>query len=172
VEADIDVLRSAGVDVVPLIEDSDDIPSLGLGGKLGVASGPVFNPAGVGRMRRMLATHRPDVVHVHNVFPLLFPLGRTRCARRRASRSCRTVHNFRQDCVAGTYFRDGEICTDCVGRRIATPALKHGCYEVPVADAPHGRRRALHRSTWRSIDRFLVLNRLPRPAPRSARRAV
>ena len=27
-----------------------------------------------------------------------------------------------------TYFRDGEICTDCVGRRVATPALKHGCY--------------------------------------------
>jgi len=44
VEADIDVLRSAGVDVVPLIEDSDDIPSLGLGGKLGVASGRSSTP--------------------------------------------------------------------------------------------------------------------------------
>ncbi|HEY5032338.1 MAG TPA: glycosyl transferase family 1, partial [Actinomycetes bacterium] len=71
VDDDIHVLRDAGVDVVPLIEESDDIPTLGLGGRLGVATGPVFNAAGVGRMRRLLAVHHPDLVHVHNVFPLL-----------------------------------------------------------------------------------------------------
>ena len=73
VEDDISALRSAGVEVLPLIADSDSIPGLGIGGKLGVASGPIFNPAGVARMQRMLSVHRPDVVHVHNVFPLLSP---------------------------------------------------------------------------------------------------
>ena len=105
----------------------------------------------------MLAVHRPDVVHVHNVFPLLSPWV-VRAAHDAGVPVVQTVHNFRQDCVAGTYFRDGEICTDCVGRRVATPALRHGCYRGSrLQTLPMVAGRALHQSTWRSIDRFLVL---------------
>jgi len=157
VDDDIHVLRDAGVDVVPLIEESDDIPTLGLGGRLGVATGPVFNAAGVGRMRRLLAVHHPDLVHVHNVFPLLSPWI-VRAAHEAGVPVVQTVHNFRQDCVAGTYFRDGAVCTDCVGRRLAMPALRHGCYRGSrVQTLPMVVGRALHQSTWRSVDRFLVL---------------
>jgi glycosyltransferase involved in cell wall biosynthesis len=157
VDDDISLLRAAGVEVVPLIEESDSIPGLGLVGKVGVATGPVFNPSGVGRIRRMLAVHKPDVVHVHNVFPLLSPWI-VRTAHEAGVPVVQTVHNFRQDCVAGTYFRDGHVCTDCVGRRLATPALQHGCYRGSrLQTLPMVVGRALHQSTWRSVDRFLVL---------------
>ena len=157
VDDDIDLLRRSGVDVVPLIEESDSIADLGLRGKLGVAAGPVFNPAGVGRMRAMLATQRPDVVHVHNVFPLLSPWI-VREAHEAGVPVVQTVHNFRQDCVSGTYFRDGQVCTDCTGHRLATPALRHGCYRGSrLQTLPMIVGRSTHRSTWRSVDRFLVL---------------
>jgi glycosyltransferase involved in cell wall biosynthesis len=157
VDDDITVLRGAGVEVVPLIEESDGIPALSLRGKLGVAAGPVFNPFGVGRMRRMLAVHSPDVVHVHNVFPLLSPWI-VREAHEAGVPVVQTVHNFRQDCVAGTYFRDGQVCTDCSGRRVALPALQHGCYRGSrVQTLPMVVGRAAHLSSWRSVDRFLVL---------------
>jgi len=157
VEDDISALRSAGVEVLPLIADSDSIPGLGIGGKLGVASGPIFNPAGVARMQRMLSVHRPDVVHVHNVFPLLSPWI-LRAAHSAGVPVVQTIHNFRQDCVAGTYFRRGTVCTDCVGHRLATPALRHGCYrDSRVQSLPMVLGRSAHKSTWRLVERFLVL---------------
>ena len=150
-------MRAEGVEVVPLIEESDSIPSLGPAAKLGVATGPVYNPAGVRRMRTLLEVHKPDVVHIHNVFPLLSPWV-VRAARDADVPVVQTVHNFRRDCVAGTFFRDGQICTDCSGRRWATPALRHGCYrESRLQTLSMVIGRAAHDSTWRSIDRFLVL---------------
>jgi glycosyltransferase involved in cell wall biosynthesis len=157
VDDDIEALRAAGVDVVTLMEESDDIPNLGPAAKLGVASGPVYNPAGVRRMRIMLGLHRPDVVHIHNVFPLLSPWV-VRAAHDADLPVVQTVHNFRRDCVAGTFFRDGKICTDCAGHRLAMPALRHGCYRGSrLQTLPMVVGRAMHESTWRSIDRFLVL---------------
>jgi len=157
VDDDIAAMRAEGVEVVPLIEESDSIPSLGPAAKLGVATGPVYNPAGVRRMRTLLEVHKPDVVHIHNVFPLLSPWV-VRAARDADVPVVQTVHNFRRDCVAGTFFRDGQICTDCSGRRWATPALRHGCYrESRLQTLSMVIGRATHDSTWRSIDRFLVL---------------
>jgi glycosyltransferase involved in cell wall biosynthesis len=157
VDDDIRLLRAAGVEVVPLIEDSDDIPGLRVAGKIGVAAGPLVNPNGVVRMRRMLAQHAPDLVHVHNVFPLLSPWI-VREAHAAGVPVVQTVHNFRQDCVAGTYFRDGQVCTECVGKRVATPAVTHGCYRGSrLQSLPMVVGRSAHRSTWRSVDRYLVL---------------
>ena len=157
VDDDIAALRAEGVEVLPLMEESDKIPSLGPAAKLGVASGPVYNPDGVRRMRTMLAVHQPDVVHIHNVFPLLSPWV-IRAAHDADVPVVQTVHNFRRDCVAGTFFRDGGICTDCSGRRWATPAVRHGCYRGSrLQTLPMVVGRAMHESTWRSIDRFLVL---------------
>jgi len=157
VDDDIAALRAEGVEVLPLMEESDKIPCLGPAAKLGVASGPVYNPDGVRRMRTMLAVHQPDVVHIHNVFPLLSPWV-VRAAHNADVPVVQTVHNFRRDCVAGTFFRDGGICTDCSGRRWATPAIRYGCYRGSrMQTLPMVIGRAIHESTWRSIDRFLVL---------------
>ena len=157
VDDDIRVLRDSGVEVIPLIEESDEISRLGVSGKLGVAAGPLVNPAGVGRMRKMLEIHKPDIVHVHNVFPLLSPWI-IRTAHAAGVPVVQTVHNFRQDCVAGSFFRDGQVCTDCNGLRVATPAVAHGCYRGSrVQTVPMVIGRAVHRGTWRSVDRYVVL---------------
>ena len=74
---------------------------------------------------------RPDVVHVHNLFPLLtatVPMA----ARRRGLPVVWTVHNFRTRCVAGTNFRDGRPCHDCrPGWRV--PGAVHGCFAGSTA---------------------------------------
>jgi len=70
-----------------------------------------------------------------------------------------TVHNYRHDCAAGTYFRDGRICHDCHGRRFPTPAVVHACYRGSRAQsAVMAATLAAHRGTWRTVDRFLALS--------------
>lgn len=157
VDAEIATLEAAGVDVVPLIAESDSVSLRSPRGLASAALGPVYAPSGVPRFRALLERERPDVVHLHNVYPLLSPWV-VRTAHDHGVPVVQTVHNFRHDCVAGSYFRDGRICTDCAGRTFGTPAVAHGCYRGSRAQSvPMAIGRTVHRPTWRSVDRFLAL---------------
>lgn len=157
VDAEIASLRAAGVDVVPMITESDSVSLRSPAGLAAAALGPVYAPGGVPRFRELLTTERPDVVHLHNVYPLLSPWV-VRTAHHHGVPVVQTVHNFRHDCVAGSYFRNGAICTECAGRAFASPAIAHGCYRGSHAQSvPMAVGRSVHRSTWRSVERFLAL---------------
>lgn len=157
VDAEVDALREAGVEVVTLFVDSDDVSLRSPAGLVEAALGPVYAPRGVARLRRLLRSEQPDVVHLHNVYPLLSPWV-VRTSHAAGVPVVQTVHNFRHDCVSGTYFRDGRVCTECAGRAVATPALQHGCYRDSRAQSvPMVLGRTLHRDTWREVDRLLAL---------------
>jgi glycosyltransferase involved in cell wall biosynthesis len=69
-----------------------------------------------------------------------------------------TVHNYRQVCSSGLYFRDGHDCRDCRDRVIGWPAVVHRCYRGSATQsAAMATALALHRGTWRSVDRYIAL---------------
>jgi glycosyltransferase involved in cell wall biosynthesis len=100
---------------------------------------------------------RPDVVHVHNTFPLLSPAA-LRTARASGAAVVAPMHNFRPLCAAATFARDGKVCTSCLGRG-PLPAVVHGCYrDSRLATVPLAASIAAHRlaGTWRnSVDRYI-----------------
>jgi glycosyltransferase involved in cell wall biosynthesis len=67
-------------------------------------------------MRDVLARFEPDVVHIHNLYPLFSPsvLGVCRAA---GTPVVMTVHNYRLACPIAVHFVRGEICTRCRGNR-------------------------------------------------------
>src|SRR3954454_19543547 len=157
VRAEIALLRAAGVDVVDLLADSDTIPG-GVRGVLRAAPGPVYSPSGVRRFESMLTSARPDVVHLHQVQPLISPWV-VRVAQKHGVPVVQTVHNYRHGCADGLHLRDGHVCTDCVGTRLGTPAVRHGCYrDSRLQTAPVSLGMVVHRRTWRDgVARFLAL---------------
>jgi glycosyltransferase involved in cell wall biosynthesis len=156
VDDEIALLRGAGIHVVPMIEESD---SLAGGGALQMAKaalGPFYSPTGVRHFKTLLQEEKPDVVHLHNVFPLISPAV-ARVAKAAGVPSVQTVHNYRHTCVNGLHFRDGHLCDDCVGRKVAYPAILHKCYRGS------GRQsiamvtgQTVHRGTWRMVDTFIA----------------
>ncbi|MCH3973322.1 MAG: glycosyltransferase family 4 protein [Oscillospiraceae bacterium] len=67
-----------------------------------------------------------DLVHCHNTFPLISP------SIYYAAQSCgipilQTIHNFRFLCPCGIFYRNGQICEDCVNNGLHC-AIQHGCY--------------------------------------------
>jgi glycosyltransferase involved in cell wall biosynthesis len=69
-----------------------------------------------------------------------------------------TVHNFRQVCSSGLYFRDGHNCHDCRGKVLGWPAVVHKCYRGSAAQsALMATTLAVHRPTWKSVDRYIAL---------------
>ena len=155
VESEIELLRKAGVEVITLIEDSDEMSSRPAAIAT-AAVGPVFSPRGVWRLNALIRDHRPDVLHLHNVFPLISPWS-IRAAKNAGVPVVQTVHNYRHSCIAGTHLRQGRVCEDCRLHRLPWPAVQHGCYRGSYTQsALMAVGQVVHRPTWRLIDRFLV----------------
>lgn len=78
-------------------------------------------------VEKEINSFRPDVVHVHNFFPLLSPSVYYAC-RAASVPVVQTLHNFRLICPNALLFRKGKPCEDCVGKTIPWPGVVHACY--------------------------------------------
>lgn len=104
-------LPTAGVEVLRFDVASPVDPSLLERLRLGVTL--TYRPGGARVLRDVLVREKPDIVHFHNVFPLLTPAA-MREARLHGARVVLTIHNYRFACPAGTLLRNGRIHEDCV----------------------------------------------------------
>lgn len=87
----------------------------------------VWNPRTWSEIRWLVRARRPHVMHCTNTFPLLSPA----CYWAAASEGVpvvQSLRNYRLICPAATLHRDGEECTECVGRPFAWPGVRYGCY--------------------------------------------
>jgi glycosyltransferase involved in cell wall biosynthesis len=159
VDGQIALLRGAGVEVEAYLRSSDEIVDFSWAQRLELGVRPIFSRQDVANVDGVIDRFRPDVVHVHNVYPLISPAVVSR-AKSRGCQVVQTVHNSRHVCSAGTLFRDGTICTDCLGRTsFPWPAVVHGCYRGSRAQSlALGMAIARHQNTWRQLDRFLPVS--------------
>jgi glycosyltransferase involved in cell wall biosynthesis len=163
-EAERDLLAARGHDVCTFTRRSDGLRAAGVRGLVLGALGTPWNPLAARELRRALRAARPDVLHVHNTFPLLSPAV-FHAARGLPAAIVLTLHNHRLYCAAATLARDGAPCTACLDRRSVLPALRHGCYRASrLATAPLAASIALHRrlGTWDAVDAFVVLTEFAR----------
>ncbi|MDN0196665.1 glycosyltransferase [Streptomyces sp. S.PNR 29] len=159
VDEEVGLLRAAGHRVEVFERRSDDIATRSLLGKAAVPLLVPWNPAVRAELAARLRAERPDVVHVHNVFPLLSPAVLAACADAGVP-AVATLHNYTQVCPPGTLQRDGRTCTECVGSAAALPAVRHGCYRnsrlatVPLAVSLSVNRRRW----WSGVERFFCVS--------------
>ncbi|MEU2791794.1 glycosyltransferase [Streptomyces sp. NPDC007100] len=158
VDQEVGLLRAAGHRVEVFERRSDDIAARSLPGKAAVPLLVPWNPAVRAELAARLRTARPDVVHVHNVFPLLSPAVLAACADAGVP-AVATLHNYSQVCPPGTLQRDGRPCTECVGSA-PLPAVRHGCYRNSrLATVPLAVGLSVNRRRWRSgVARFFCIS--------------
>lgn len=111
---------------------------------------------------RVLVDSKPDVVHVHNLFPLLTPSILDACAEARLP-VVHTLHNYRLLCANGKLLREDAPCELCIE---GTPynAARYACYrDSRLASAAVARMLEAHRRrrTWHvKVDRYIALSPL------------
>lgn len=153
-----------GHHVVRYERDSDDIEKFSWAARATVPLRVAWSPADSRRFRHLVEVERPDVVHVHNVFPLISPSVPV-AAHLLGVPVVATLHNYRLVCAAGTLLRQDEACQACVPHGPAS-AVRYGCYrDSRAATLPLAGSIALHRATktWpRSVSRFLVMSQFAR----------
>ncbi|MFI7596535.1 glycosyltransferase family 4 protein [Actinoplanes sp. NPDC049681] len=157
VDTEIAQLTAAGIEVLPFQRASDSIADLPASQKLLLPVSPIFGRAAQRDLAELLRREKPDLVHLHNPYPLLSPWV-IRTAHAHGVPVVQTVHNYRQVCSSGLYFRDGHNCTDCRGKFVGWPGIQHKCYRGSAAQsALMATTLAVHRPTWRSVDRYIAL---------------
>ncbi len=157
VDTEIAQLRAAGVEVLPFQRSSDSIAAMPASEKALLPISPIYGRPAQRDLSALLTEHEPDVLHLHNPYPLLSPWV-IRTAHAHGVPVVQTVHNYRQVCSSGLYFRDGHDCHDCRGKAFGWPAVQHRCYRGSTAQsALMATTLAVHRPTWKSVDRFIAL---------------
>jgi len=89
-------------------------------------------------MQRLLQSDRPDIVHVHSVYPMFSPSILLAC-RRAGVPVVMTVHTHNLTCPTWFHLRDGSICEDCMGGREYQCVL-HNCRRNLLESAAYALR--------------------------------
>jgi glycosyltransferase involved in cell wall biosynthesis len=126
VDDDTAALEARGIVVEQFGATNDDVKHASLTTKMSAAVNGIWSRRAASDLDDTIRRFRPDVVHVHNLTPLLSasPLAR---ALHADVPTVWTAHNYRLTCVAGSHVRDGRHCVDCDGRA-RLPGIVHGCF--------------------------------------------
>ena len=159
-EAEKKLLQQHGHEVTEFTRHSDEIRQQGKWGILKGALSTPWNPWATQVLLRKVKTFKPDIVHVHNTFPLISPAIFHAISRHTAT--VLTLHNYRLFCPAAIPMREGKVCTQCLDQNTTLPSLQHGCYRNSrLATLPLALSVSLHRSvgTWtKHVDAFITLS--------------
>lgn len=124
VRQELAMLREHGMHVDQWTVSNDHIT--GATQKLRTAFSSTYSVASRKQMAQQLQANHPDVVHVHNFFPLLTPSIYDACLAANVP-VVQTLHNFRPICAGAILWRDGAVCEKCIGGS-SLPAIRHKCY--------------------------------------------
>jgi glycosyltransferase involved in cell wall biosynthesis len=111
------VLEEHGHEVFSFRRSSTELDRMRFGKVRAFLSG-IWNSSSQMEVGRIVREQRPDVVHIHNLFPWISPSVLPEC-RRAGVPVVMTVHNYRLVCPNGLHMPKGryEVCEKCCGGR-------------------------------------------------------
>jgi glycosyltransferase involved in cell wall biosynthesis len=161
VAAEANLLRQHGHHVIEFRRDNQEIAGISAPR---LAGQTVWSRRTHADVSRLIRSQCPDVVHVHNTFPLISPSLYWACAKLKVP-VIQTLHNFRLACPQAMFLREGKVCEMCLGR---TPwaAVVHACYrgsrvQTSVAVAMLLVHKGL-RTFDRKVTRYIALSEFGR----------
>ena len=157
VEAEIALLRSHGHAVETYFRSNDDVAGMS---SPALARHTLWSPRTLHDLAELIRRFQPDVIHVHNTFPLISP-SLYWAAERAGVPVVQTLHNFRLMCLNALFLRDGKVCEDCMGH-LPWRGVARACYrESRAASAALAGMLTLHRGlgTYQNkVARYIALN--------------
>jgi glycosyltransferase involved in cell wall biosynthesis len=154
--AEARLLEERGHAVVRYTLHNDDVNGMS---RLAVARRTLWSRESYTRVRRLIRAERPAVLHCTNTFPLVSP-SVYYAARAEGVAVVQSLRNYRLLCPGALFLRDGRVCEDCLGRKLAWPGVLHGCYRGSRAgSAVVAGLTAAHRAlgTWtRAVDLYFT----------------
>lgn len=154
------LLEEHGHDVIRYTVTNDEFDKSGFIGKVAATFGMLWSFKNYKRVKKLVESERPDIVHIHTFFPLLSP-SVLYAAKRAGAKVVATLHDTRFICPCATSLRGTELCNQC-GDGNYFRMCKYGCFKgsrlqsfiVACIFTYH----RLRKSFYKQIDRYICLN--------------
>lgn len=153
------LLEQKGHQVIFFSVDNQEIQQYTRLQKIGFFPRALFSARTYCRLRQIAAREKPDIAHVHNVFPLLSPAVYV-ALNQSGVPIVQTIHNYRLMCINGLFLRDGRTCERCKTGDFFS-GFRFKCYRNSyVLSGLYAAAIGYHRDlgTFRHIDRFIALS--------------
>ena len=124
-EAERDLLIQQGHDVACFTRTNTD--SVSTAQQIQAGLGYFYNFQSKVEFENLIKQFKPDIVHIHNLFPIISPSILDACVALHVP-TVMTLHNYRLICPNALLLRNNKACEECVDKSFAYPAIQHNCY--------------------------------------------
>jgi glycosyltransferase involved in cell wall biosynthesis len=122
--------------------------------KLYSASSLLWNSRARRSLSEVVRDFEPDLMHYHSIYHQLSPavLGVAKVP------TVMTLHDHKMVAPCYSLYRNSDICTECVGKKVPLPALRHRCVKGSIlASAVCATEQVLYQGRYQKlVDRFIV----------------
>ncbi len=153
------LLRKHGHETYLWTRSSQDIEN-SLTGKMKAFFSGIYDQASHDDMLKMIDIHQPDVIHVHNVYPLFSPSILV-AAKKRNVPVVMSLHNQNLTCPKADHLYKGKVCERCFGGKEYNCVLRN-CRENMIESIGYAARSSLayHQGWFRdNVTLFLAMTK-------------
>jgi len=154
------LLKQHGHEILLFTKDNKEILAYNFFQKVKFIQNTIYNRTIQAEFSSQIEDFKPDIVHVHNTFPLISPAIYDVCLEKRIP-VIQTLHNFRLACTGALFYRENSICEECSGKKIPWHGVKYGCYRnSQLQSGVVAAMIAYHKlvKTWeKKVDCFITL---------------
>lgn len=149
VETQLNLLREKGHDVITYFRSSEELDHI-TNGKLKAFFSAFYNKKCIKAIQEIITKEKPDVAHVHNLYPLISP-AILPAIKKMGVPVVMTVHNYRLLCPNGLFYTNGAICEKCTG-----PAKELNCITQNCEDSLFKSTGYALRNLWARTRRYYL----------------
>lgn len=153
--------ESPEIELLCFERSTDEVAGMSILGKAAFVKNLYFDPKVYHEISSVLQKENPDIVHVHNTFPLISSAVFRAC-KDQSIPVVQTLHNYRIFCANGACVRDGKACDLCLQSGNLWNGVKYGCYvNSKVASVPMVKmiKKYQDEKVWtEGIDHFIALS--------------
>ena len=156
-DAVIQMCVQRGLDVRVFERDSKNLPQ-GIIGKFQAFFDGIYAKSAIKEFIQILQSFRPDVVHVHELYPMISPWILPYCTSAGIP-VVMTCYDFRITCPIATHHNKNGICHDCIGGK-EYKAVFNNCRNSLPESLAYALRNAVTRRfglLTDNVNRFIVL---------------
>jgi glycosyltransferase involved in cell wall biosynthesis len=152
-----ELLRRQGHEVTAFTRSSVELDEMPFGSAIAFFTA-LYNPSSIRKVLDVIDAFGPDLVHLHNLYPLLSPSVLPAISKRKLP-VVMTVHNYRLVCPNGLFYNRQGICERCTGGR-EWNCLRYDCEGSFAKSFGYSLRNAWARAAGYyldNVDAFLCL---------------
>ncbi len=125
-ESEVAMLRQRGHKVVTYVRSNNDIKD-GLNGRIHAVGRTFYSRSAKQDVAKLMDDHQIDILHCNNLFPQISHSVYSAAAKRGIP-IVQALRNYRPFCANSFFYRDDQVCTQCLGKPAAFASVRHGCY--------------------------------------------